>query len=141
MKCDVSKEKWMLLRGSYVQNLVSIKLFTWNIITIIGIQDKNTKNSIKSKNYHKSKTLKELKKLYIDWLVYCYKAKCTVQWVEPGDFRSWESPQTLPALFIGPFEHVERFRNLKCLVKRITHIQSTVLSSSEGTAAIHLAFK
>ena len=21
----------------------------------------------------------------------------------PGDFRSWESPQTLPALFIGPF--------------------------------------
>ena len=27
----------------------------------------------------------------------------------PGDFRSWESPQTLPALFIGPFEYVERF--------------------------------
>ena len=27
----------------------------------------------------------------------------------PGDFSSWESPQTLPALFIGPFEHVERF--------------------------------
>ena len=22
--------------------------------------------------------------------------------VYPGDFRSWESPQTLPALFIGP---------------------------------------
>ena len=59
----------------------------------------------------------------------------------PGDFRSWESPQTLPALFIGPFEHVERFRNLKFAVMRITDIQSTVLSSSEGTAAIHLAFK
>ena len=59
----------------------------------------------------------------------------------PVDFRSWESPQTLPALFIGPFEHVERFRNLKFSVKRITNIQSTVLSSSEGTAAIHLALK
>ena len=59
----------------------------------------------------------------------------------PGDFRSWESPQTLPALFIGPFEHVERFRNLKFAVKRITNIQSTVLSSSEDTAAIRLAFK
>ena len=59
----------------------------------------------------------------------------------PGDFRSWESPQTLLTLFIGPFQHVERFRNLKFAVKRITNIQSTVLSSSEGTAAIHLAFK
>ena len=59
----------------------------------------------------------------------------------PGDFKSWESPQTLLALFIGPFEHVERFRNLKFAVKRITNIQSNVLSSSESTAAIHLAFK
>ena len=58
----------------------------------------------------------------------------------PGDFRSWESPQTLSALFIGPFEHVERLRNLKFAVKRITNNQSTVLSSSEGTAAIHVAF-
>ena len=58
-----------------------------------------------------------------------------------GDFRSWESPQTLPALFIGPFEHVEQFRNLKFAVTKITDIQSTVLSYSEGTAAIHLAFK
>ena len=48
----------------------------------------------------------------------------------PGDFRSRESPQTLPALFIGPFEHVERFRNLKFAVKSITNVQSTVLSSS-----------
>ena len=61
--------------------------------------------------------------------------------LKPGDFRSWVSPQTLPALFICPFEHVERFRNLKFAVIRITDIQSTVLSSSEGTAAIHLAFK
>ena len=59
----------------------------------------------------------------------------------PGDFRSWKSPQTLPALFICSFEHVERFRNLKFAVKMITNIQSTVLSSSEGTAIIHLAFK
>ena len=58
-----------------------------------------------------------------------------------GDFRAWESPLTLPALFIGPFEHVERFRNLKFVVKIITYFQSAVLSSSEGTAAIHLAFK
>ena len=61
--------------------------------------------------------------------------------IHPGDFRSWESPQTLRAPFIGPFEHVERFRNLKVAVIRITDIHSTVLSSSEGTAAIHLAFK
>ena len=53
----------------------------------------------------------------------------------PGDFRSWES------LFVGLFEHVERFRNLKFAVKKTTNIQSTVLSSSEGTATIHLAFK
>ena len=59
----------------------------------------------------------------------------------PGDFKSSESPQTLPALFIGLFENVERFRNLKFAVKRIENIQSTVLSCSEGTAAIHLAFK
>ena len=51
------------------------------------------------------------------------------------------SGQTLLALFIGPFEHVERFRNLKFTVERITNIQSTVLRSFEGTDAIHLAFK
>ena len=60
---------------------------------------------------------------------------------QPGDLRSWESPQTLPALFIGSFEHVKRFRNLKFAVIRITDIQSTVLSSSEGITTIHLAFK
>ena len=36
--------------------------------------------------------------------------------LHPGDLRSWESPQTLPALFIGPFERVEGFRNLKFAV-------------------------
>ena len=58
----------------------------------------------------------------------------------PGAFRYWESPQTFPALFIGPFDHVERLRNLKFAVTRITNIRSTVLSSSEGTAAIILLF-
>ena len=61
--------------------------------------------------------------------------------MELGDFRSWKSSQTLQALFIGPLEHVERFQNLKFAVKMITNIQSTVLSSPEGIAAIHLAFK
>ena len=48
------------------KSLVSIKHFTLNTITIMGIQDKNMKNSIKSKNYRKSKTLREFEKLYID---------------------------------------------------------------------------
>ena len=48
----------------------------------MGIQDKDTKTSIKSKNYPKSKTLTELKKFDIDLLVYCYKATCKVQWLE-----------------------------------------------------------
>ena len=59
----------------------------------------------------------------------------------PGDFRFWEFPQTFPALFIGPFGHVERFRNLKFAIIRIINIESTVPRSSEGTAAIHFAFK
>ena len=48
----------------------------------MGIQDKNTKTSIKSKNYEKRKTSTDLETFDIDWLVYCYKAKCTVQWTE-----------------------------------------------------------
>ena len=41
----------------------------------MGIQDKNTKTSIKSKSYPKRETLRELKNLtLIDW--YSYKAKC-----------------------------------------------------------------
>ena len=51
------------------------------------------------------------------------------------------NPRKLPALLTGSFEHVERFRNLKFAVIRITDIQSTVLSSSKGITAIHLAFK
>ena len=37
-----------------------------NTIRVMGIEDKNTKNSTKSKNYQKSKTLRELEKLDID---------------------------------------------------------------------------
>ena len=49
-------------------------------VTMMGIQDKNTKNSVKSKNYPKSKTLREIKNLtFIDWLVYCFYTKCTMQ--------------------------------------------------------------
>ena len=48
----------------------------------MAMQDKNTKNSIRSKYYPKNKTLRELEKLYIDRLVYCCKAKCTVRWAE-----------------------------------------------------------
>ena len=44
--------------------------------------NKNTKNSIKSKNCQKSRTLREFEKLYINWLVYCYEAKWTMQWAE-----------------------------------------------------------
>ena len=48
----------------------------------IWIEDKNTWNSIESKHYPKSETLRELENLDNDWLVYCYKAKFTVQWAE-----------------------------------------------------------
>ena len=48
----------------------------------MGIQDKTTKNCLKSKNYQKSKTLRELKNFDIDWPVYCYKDKCAVRWAE-----------------------------------------------------------
>ena len=53
----------------------------------MGIQDKNTKNSIKSKTYPKSKTLIEFKKLDIDWVAYCYKAKNTVHLAEENICR------------------------------------------------------
>ena len=73
----------------------------------------------------------------------CEKSHQLLQFADllnPHDFRSWESLQTLPAHFIGPFGHVEQFWNLKFAAIRITNIQSIVLSPSEGTAAIHLAF-
>ena len=59
----------------------------------------------------------------------------------PGDFRFWESPQTFSALFIGPFELANRFRNSEFPLRRITTIQSAVLSFSEDTAPIHRAFR
>ena len=49
-----------------IQNPGVYYAFSSNTITITGIQDKNTKNSIKSNNYPKSKTLRELEKLDID---------------------------------------------------------------------------
>ena len=51
-----------------------------------------------------------------------------------SDTQESISNQVISALFIGLLEHIEGFRNLKFAVKRITNIQSTVLSSSEGTA-------
>ena len=44
----------------------NLKTFTQNTTIIMRIQDKNKKNSIKSKNYPKKKTLRELEKLEID---------------------------------------------------------------------------
>ena len=49
------------------KNLVPTKLFTWNTVTIMGIEDKNTKNSIKSKKYPKGKTPEEVRKT-LHWL-------------------------------------------------------------------------
>ena len=55
-----SREAIAILSGKY-------KRFTFvDPVTITTIQDKNTKNIIKSKNYKKSKTLRELEKLSID---------------------------------------------------------------------------
>ena len=59
----------------------------------------------------------------------------------PGDFRSWESPQTLPTLPTGSSEYVKRSRNLKFTVAKTTSIQSSFLSSSEGTVVTCRAFK
>ena len=67
---------------------IHFKLFTWTTITIMGIQDKNTKNSIRSKKYPKSRTLREPEKFEIDWLVNCHKATCTLQWTE-GHIRKY----------------------------------------------------
>ena len=44
----------------------SIKLVNRITITLTGIQDKNTKNTIKSKNYPKNNTLREPEKLDVD---------------------------------------------------------------------------
>ena len=59
----------------------------------------------------------------------------------PDDYRSWESPQTLPALFNGSFEYVKRFRNLKLAIRMAKNIHNKVLSSSEGPDATYLSLK
>ena len=58
---------------------------------IMGIQNKNMKNSIKSRTYHKSKTLFEFEKLDIDWVAYCQKAKNTVHLAEENICRLIQS--------------------------------------------------
>ena len=60
-ECSYEPHKFM--------SLVSIKLFIRTTIAIMRIQDKNTNNSVKSKNYPKSKTLKEFEKFDIDWYI------------------------------------------------------------------------
>ena len=54
------------IKMSAPKRLTDSKLESIKTITIIGIQDKNTKSSIKSKNCLKSKTLRELENLEID---------------------------------------------------------------------------
>ena len=56
----------------------------------------------------------------------------------PGNFRSWESPQTLPALFIGPFEHAERSRNLKFAVKDVRGWQFLTMKAAETLCIVCL---
>ena len=56
MKYVVSKEKGMVLTGSQIQKPDVHEAFYF---TIMGIQDKNAKNSIQSNNYLESKTLWE----------------------------------------------------------------------------------
>ena len=87
---------------------------------------KSLKLSAKRKYILEVKTAKDNGKNYIksnfsrfNILSIIVYRHCTITWTiktRPGDFRSWESPQTLPALFIGPFHHVERFRNFKLVV-------------------------
>ena len=52
-----------------------------------------------------------------------------------------EYPYNFAGPFIGPFEHVQRFRNLKFTLRRTTNIQSTVLSFSEAKDVIYCALK
>ena len=59
----------------------------------------------------------------------------------PGAHHTSRDNGNVIVVTIFDFQHVERFRNLKFVVIRITDIQSTVLSSSEGITAIHLAIK
>ena len=56
-----------------------------------------------------------------------------------GDFRVWESLQTVPDPFIGSFEYVKRFQNLKFTIRRTRAIQSKILSSFEGLVATYIS--
>ena len=69
------------LEAHRFQSLCALSFFL-KFIIIMRVQDKNTKNSIKSKNHHTSKTLRDFKTLYIDGRIYCYKAKCIMNWTE-----------------------------------------------------------
>ena len=59
--------------------------------------------------------------------IYTFYSDCL-----PGDFRSGKSPQTLPAIFIVPFDYVKRFQNLTFTVRGRTDIRSNVLSASSS---------
>ena len=59
----------------------------------------------------------------------------------PGDFRSWKSPQTLPTCFIGQLEFEKRIRNLKQIIRKAKNIHSNALNSSEGTVAPYRSFE
>ena len=58
----------------------------------------------------------------------------------PGDFWSQKSPQTLLAIFAGPFdfEHMKEYENLKVTSRRPRNIHDDVLSSSRIAGAMHI---
>ena len=56
----------MLPGGSYIQKPRVYQAFYLNYYHHDGNKDRNMKNSIKSKNYPKSKTLMELEKFNVD---------------------------------------------------------------------------
>ena len=64
---------------------------------MMGMQDKNMKNSIESKNYPKIKTLRELEKFDIDWYIVikpsvpCSGRKSTSQKMSVDSIRSLTS--------------------------------------------------
>ena len=90
-----------------------LSVFTWNTITKMGIQNKDIKNSTKSKNYTKSKTLSEIEKLDIDWLVYivikpsvpCSARKSTSEKMSVNSIQNWP-PQLTLKLVLVRVEHV-----------------------------------
>ena len=66
--------------------------------TIMGIQDKNTKNSIKSKNYPKSKTLRELENsTSINWYIVIKPSVPCSERKSTSEKMSVDSIQTSPS--------------------------------------------